>query len=117
MTPEAAKAFAQDWIAAWNDRDLPRIMDHYADDVHFRSPTAQNLLDNGRVDGKVALELYWAKALALIEHLHFDLVDVFTGYDSLTILYRNQTGMLAAESFLFNEEGKVSHSSATYCME
>lgn len=117
MTPQAARKFAQEWIAAWNARDLPRIMDHYAEDVHFRSPTAQNLLEDGRVEGKPALELYWAKALALIEHLHFDLIDVLTGHDSLTILYRNQTGAMAAETFLFNGDGKVAYSVATYRFE
>ena len=114
MTPEAAQQFAQEWIAAWNARDLPRIMAHYADDVHFRSPTAQNLLEDGRVEGKQALETYWAKALALIEHLHFELIDIFTGHDSLTLHYRNQTGAEACETFLFNADGKVAYSIAAY---
>lgn len=114
MTPEAARKFAENWIAAWNARDLPLIMSFYADDVHFRSPTAQNLLEDGRVEGKAALELYWAKALALIEHLHFELIDVFTGHDSLTLHYRNQTGAEASETFLFNADGKVAHSIAAY---
>lgn len=114
MTPDAARHFAEQWIAAWNARDLPRILSFYADDVHFRSPTAQNLLDDGRVEGKAALELYWAKALALIAHLHFELLDLFIGHDSVTLHYRNQTGAEAAETFLFNADGKVTHSVATY---
>ncbi len=114
MTPEAAEAFAEEWIAAWNARDLPRILAHYAEDVHFRSPTAQNLVENGVVEGKAALEHYWTRALALIEHLHFELLGVFTGHDSLTILYRNHNGAEAAETFLFNADGKVTHSVAAY---
>ncbi len=117
MTPQAAQAFAEDWIAAWNARDLRRVLSHYADDVHFRSPTAQNLVRNGVVEGKAALEHYWARALALIEHLHFELLGVFTGYDSLTIFYRNHTGNEAAETFLFNAKGKVAYSVATYRIE
>lgn len=116
MIPVSPRDFAAEWIAAWNARDLPRILSHYADDVHFRSPTAQNLMENGVVEGKAALELYWARALALIEHLHFELSAVFTGYECLTLLYRNQNGNEAAETFLFNAEGKVSHSVAAYHM-
>ena len=114
MIPASPEDFANEWIAAWNARDLPRILAHYADDVHFRSPTAQALMQNGVVEGKAALELYWARALALLEHLQFDLLRVFTGHECLTIVYRNHNGNEAAETFLFNAEGKVSHSVATY---
>ena len=34
----AARAFARDWVAAWNSHDLDRILSHYAEDVEFRSP-------------------------------------------------------------------------------
>jgi ketosteroid isomerase-like protein len=28
---------AEDWIAAWNNRDFEKLMSHYADDVEFYS--------------------------------------------------------------------------------
>ena len=114
VTPQGADAFAHDWIAAWNGRDLDAIMGFYADNVHFRSPTAQNLLQDGLVEGAYELRRYFAKALALVEHLHFELHAVFTGHDSLTIFYRNQNGMDAAETFLFDRDGKVETSFAGY---
>lgn len=117
LTPKAAEDFARDWIAAWNDRDIPRVMAHYADNVHFRSPTAHNLLQDGRVNGAYELKRYFAKALSLVEHLHFDLIAVFTGHDSLTILYRNQNDMEAAETFLFDADGKVMASTACYRLD
>ena len=117
LTPKDAETFAQGWIAAWNARDLPTIMAHYADKVHFRSPTAHNLLQDGRVDGSYELKRYFAKALSLVEHLHFELLGVFTGHDSLTILYRNQNGVEAAETFLFNHDGKVMASTACYRLD
>jgi hypothetical protein len=33
------RALAEQWIAAWNARDLGRIMDHYAADVEFEANT------------------------------------------------------------------------------
>jgi ketosteroid isomerase-like protein len=30
--------FAQEWIAAWNARDLELILAHYADEVELSSP-------------------------------------------------------------------------------
>jgi len=39
VDPTRARAVAQDWIAAWNVRDLERILSHYTDDVVFASPT------------------------------------------------------------------------------
>lgn len=114
LTPQSAEAFAQDWIAAWNARDVGRVMEHYADTVHFRSPTAQNLLQDGRIEGSYELKRYFAKALSLVDHLHFELLAVFMGHDSLTILYRNQNDRDAAETFLFDHDGKISVSIAAY---
>ena len=30
-----ARAFAANWIAAWNAHDLERILEHYTEDVSF----------------------------------------------------------------------------------
>lgn len=117
LTPEAAEEFAHGWIAAWNARDIAAVMEYYADKVHFRSPTAHNLLQDGRIDGAYELKRYFAKALSLVEALHFDLLGVFTGHDSVTILYRNQNAMEAAETFLFNHDGKVMASTACYRLD
>ena len=35
---EWAREFAREWIAAWNDGDLERILAHYADDFEMTSP-------------------------------------------------------------------------------
>lgn len=41
MSPQAASDFANDWIRAWNARDLPAILAHYADDCVLHTPLAQ----------------------------------------------------------------------------
>jgi hypothetical protein len=47
MTIDDARAFAAEWIAAWNSHDLDRILSHYAGDIVFLSPFAQQLVGNG----------------------------------------------------------------------
>lgn len=49
---------AQDWIAAWNRRDLERILDAYAEDACFRSPKATAITGSSLVAGKPAMERY-----------------------------------------------------------
>ena len=66
------------------------------------------------MEGAYELHRYFAKALALVEHLYFELLAVFTGHDSVTIFYRNQNGMDAAETFLFDREGKVENNVVGY---
>lgn len=107
-------AFAAEWVAAWNARDLPRILGHYTDDVVFLSPTAQAVVGDGRVEGKAALRDYWAKALARVPDLRFELIGVYAGHQSLTINYARADGRRACESFEFAADGRVCRSMATY---
>lgn len=114
MTPNEARAFAAEWIAAWNSHDLERILSHYAADIVFLSPVAHKLLGNGRIAGLAALRAYWAKALGLVPDLKFDFLDLRVGHDCLTILYSNQRGQQAAETFEFGKDGKIVRSFACY---
>jgi hypothetical protein len=108
------QAFADEWIAAWNSHDLERILLHYADDIVFLSPIAQQLAGNGRVSGVSALRSYWKKGLAAYPELKFELLNVLAGHECLTILYRNHRGQQVAETFEFGAAGKVVRSIACY---
>jgi ketosteroid isomerase-like protein len=109
-----ARIFAEEWIAAWNALDIERVLSHYARDVAFLSPLAQQRVGNGRVVGIDALRAYWQGALAARPDLKFDLIDVLAGHESLTILYRNHRGQTAAETFEFDTDDKVIRSYACY---
>ena len=56
-----AIAFAQQWVAAWNARDVDAVLEHFHEDVVFTSPVAAKLLPDthGVVRGKPALRQYW----------------------------------------------------------
>jgi hypothetical protein len=38
ISRDFAERFAEEWIAAWNAHDLPRILSHYEDDFEMPSP-------------------------------------------------------------------------------
>jgi hypothetical protein len=114
---EFAERFAHEWIEAWNSHDLDRILAHYSDDFEFSSPKIVELMGepSGRLAGKAAIRPYWAKALALVPDLKFELVTVLTGIGSVVLYYKSVNGRLAAEVFEFDGRGVVRKSAAHYC--
>ena len=90
MTPAEALALAQDWIAAWNAHDLPRILAHYSEDFEMSSPHIPQLAEpSGTLKGKARVGDYWAKALARYPQLRFELETVLLGVNSLALYYRS----------------------------
>ncbi|MEQ1541220.1 MAG: nuclear transport factor 2 family protein [Novosphingobium sp.] len=114
VTGIAPAGFAEDWVAAWNARDLDRILSHYAAGVVFVSPVAASLTGCGTVIGKAALEAYWRAALDRAPDLHFSLDRVLEGAGALTLLYRNHRGQHVAETCEFDAAGRVVRSVACY---
>lgn len=108
--------FALDWVDAWNRRDLDAVLEHYADDVEFISPTAARVVPSsgGIIRGKAALRSYWELALPLNPHLHFDLVDALSTVDGVCIVYRNDRRQFVAETLLFDAGGLVHRGVAAY---
>ena len=111
-----AEHFANDWIDSWNAHDLPRILAHYADDFIMESPVIITLAGepSGRLVGKSAVGEYWRQALAKIPDLHFELITVLPGVNSLVLHYRSAGGRLASEVFTFDTERRVIHAAAHY---
>ncbi len=109
-------AFAQSWISGWNAHDLDAVLAHYADDVTFYSPMIFRVTgaDQASIKGRPELRAYWSRALVLAPDLRFELQSCFCGRDALTILYSNQLQRRASEAFIFDGQGKVSLSIATY---
>ncbi len=116
ISMEQARAFAREWVDAWNSHDLDRIMSHYADELHMTSPFIVKLMHEptGTIKGKENVRAYWAKALERIPDLHFDLIEVLSSVDSITIYYHAVLGKRAAEVLFFDENGKVKRAVAHY---
>jgi ketosteroid isomerase-like protein len=116
LTDDKGKRFAQEWLAAWNSRDLERVLALWADDVVFRSPLVVRVTGDPSctVHGKDALRAYWHKALLSAPRLHFKLDTVFVGHDSLVLGYRNQRGQVCGEYLRFRADGLAVEGAAHY---
>lgn len=103
------REFAEEWIAAWNSLDIDRILAHYSEDVVFTSPRALVRLPHthGTVRGIEQLREYWAPLPEIRPNLLFSLETVLETVNGCTILYRDENGLLVAETMLFGPDGKV----------
>ncbi len=110
-----AEHFSKDWIESWNSHDLRRILSHYHDEFEMSSPLIAQIggQPSGTLKGKEAVGAYWAKALALIPDLRFELTTTLVGVSSITLYYRGARGM-AAEVFHFDSDSKVTRAFAHY---
>jgi ketosteroid isomerase-like protein len=113
---DQAQKFGQEWVDAWNSRDLERILSHYADDFQMTSPFIATMMQepSGTLKGKEKVRDYWAQALERLPDLHFDLIEVLAGVDSITIYYHAVLGKRAAEVLFFDDNGKVRRGIAHY---
>ncbi|HZC44077.1 MAG TPA: nuclear transport factor 2 family protein [Acidobacteriaceae bacterium] len=117
IQPAFARAFAQEWIEAWNSRDLDRILAHYSDDVVLLSPVALKLLNNGTgmVEGKAALRDYFLRGLNAYPDLRFVLTDVLWGVETIVAYYGNNVrDGKTAEVMQFGSSGKIIRVFANY---
>lgn len=115
MSTPAPDAFADRWVSAWNARDIEAVLVHYAHDVVFTSPTAMRFAPEcgGTVRGKDALRRYWTVALESNSGLHFGLLGIYAGIDTIALHYRNQVGGLVVEVLTFRD-GLVAVGHATH---
>ena len=106
--------FAAEWIEAWNRHDIERIMSHYDESLKFSSPKLAKFIpgSGGRLKGKEVVRRYWSKALVAQPELHFELIAVLKGVESVVIHYRGVGGKLCAEFFVFGENEMVVESHA-----
>lgn len=109
MNEQLAQSLAKAWIDAWNRHDLEAILHHYATDVEFTSPFVRALSGDpsGTLHGRERVSAYFRKGLQAYPDLHFELIRVLTGIDSLLLYYRSVNGLLAAEMMTVNAEGLI----------
>ena len=112
------KRFADEWIESWNSHDLKRILAHYSDDFEITTPMIRKLLgdDTGTLHGKGAIKQYWESALAKVPDLHFELIDIAVGIDSIVVYYKSILATRAMEVMYFNHEEKVHKIVAHYSL-
>ncbi|MCA6123659.1 nuclear transport factor 2 family protein [Bradyrhizobium sp. WSM 1704] len=117
--PPQLAALGRDWIAAWNSRDLERVLALYAEDAEMTSDRipALGFGESGTVRGKDALRAYWGTALAKLPGLHFELIELFVSPDSVVVFYRNERGKRICEYLRLDAAGKIRQGSANHAVE
>jgi steroid delta-isomerase len=114
----SSEAFARDWVAAWNRRDVDAIVAHYAPDGRFTSPVALERLGSATVIGRDALKAYWGGAIKLAS-LQFTL-DRAVWDDArreLVVIYFAERGgkkNRAMEAMVFGADGLIREGEAMY---
>ncbi|MGY3590033.1 ketosteroid isomerase-like protein [Bradyrhizobium sp. USDA 4341] len=114
--PSRLLALGRDWIAAWNARDLERVLAMYSEDTEMTSDRipAFGFGPSGTVRGKAQLRAYWSAALAKLPELHFDLIDLYVSPDSVVVFYQNERGRKICEYLRLDVEGKIRQGSANH---
>jgi ketosteroid isomerase-like protein len=112
MTGEQARAFADEWAAAWNELAVERVLAHFDENVSFTSPTALAVVGEPTVPGKQALREYWNKAVARIGSLRFTVDRVLWDASAreLAILYDSEIDgrkRRVSENLTFGADGLV----------
>jgi SnoaL-like protein len=113
------RALAEQWIAAWNARDLGRIMDHYASDVEFEANTVVRRWQkaDGKLRGLAELREHFRLGLELVPNLHFELEDMFSAPSGYAVLYRRENGNRVLDVVELDDEGKARRVKAFYAAE
>ena len=119
MDRQAARRFAENWIANWNRKDVLAVVGHFAEDAVFVSPRAASLAGSAVQRGRAALTAYWTAAAARIGSLHFVLDRVLwdEGGQELLVLYTaviNGEATRACELMRFGADGRQIYGEALY---
>lgn len=75
MRPQALHAIANNWIGAFNAKDLEELLRLYADDAEHFSPKlkARHPETNGLIRGKSSLRAWWKDAFERLPTLSYQL--------------------------------------------
>ena len=116
LDAEQGRALAAEWVEAWNAHDLDTIMALYAPQIVFQTPTIIDTLGlaDGRVTGREELREHFARGLARLPDLRFDLEQVYVGVRSLAITYRWADGTSVAELHEYDDDGLIARVQALY---
>ncbi len=117
LSADTARAFADSWYRAWNDHDLDRIMSHYAPGIEHSSPFIARYHSDPAARSLVGIETvraYFGAALQRNPTLQFLPEYLTLGIETVALIYRRMTGDLAAETFFFDDAGRIVRSISHY---
>lgn len=107
---------ADRWLEAWNAHDLDAILDLYAEEIDFASPTVAAFggSKEGRLSGREELRAHFARGLERAPALAFTEEALLTGTGGYALVYRREDGARVVESVELNEKGEAIRARAFY---
>jgi ketosteroid isomerase-like protein len=107
---------AAEWYAAWNSRDAQEICNLYADNLVFISPFVikTGMSDRGVLTDIHAFFAYVTNTLPRVPNLKFEPVANCVGAQGHTLVYRNQSSHIIAETFEYDDHGLIRLANAAY---
>ena len=107
---------AAEWYAAWNSRDAQEICNLYADNLVFISPfvVKTGMSDRGVLTDIHAFFEYVSNTLPRVPNLKFEPVANCVGAQGHTLVYRNQSSHIIAETFEYDNDGLIRLANAAY---
>jgi hypothetical protein len=119
MTNPEAEQFAKDWVESFNQREIQKVLLHFAEDVTFTSPRALAFAGSATIASRREVETYWQAALESISSLRFTLERVINDPISraIVIVYLAEIDgrrTRAAEFYQFDESSRIVRGEAMY---
>lgn len=116
IAPKEAQHYAEKWITAWNAHDLDAIMAFYADSLQHVTPKLTMLFGaaSHTIENKDDLRDYFEAALKRSPELQFSLQEVFSGAESIVIVFNSTTGIRVAVTLIFDADMKITRYLAHY---
>ena len=76
MSASELNEIAQQWFAAFNDKDLEKLLALYADDAEHFSPKLKlrQPETNGLIKGKISMRAWWQDSFDRLPSLHYELI-------------------------------------------
>jgi ketosteroid isomerase-like protein len=106
----------EEWVRAWNARNLDAILEHYAENIVFRASTVARRWGkpDGVLRGKAELRAHFAKGLELAPALSFTLEEVFLCPEGYAVLYLRENGNRVIDAVLLDGDGRAREVTAYY---
>jgi DNA-binding transcriptional MocR family regulator len=107
---------ADRWLEAWNDHDLDAILECYAEEIDFASPSVAELggPKEGRLSGHEELRAHFARGLERAPGLAFTEEALLKGAGGYALVYRREDGARVVESVELDKKGQAIRARAFY---
>jgi ketosteroid isomerase-like protein len=113
---DEGRALGEEWVEAWNAHDLDAIIALYAPGVVFQTPTIIATLGiaDGVVEGREQLREHFARGLARLPDLRFELEQIYVGVRAIAITYRWADRTPVAELHEYDDQSLIERVQALY---